>query len=144
MTRCPRPIYQTKAINAATASSANTYSASWRPFPADRKPSRSARPRSELQSKRLAHSLKSRAVQSQGCERGVREVAAAGKAEGLQPVAAPANLHHALIRDALGKTKTGRHVRRHQRDWDGNSRKTGSAVRRSVCTASYQHFTLVI
>lgn len=44
--------------------------------------------------------LKSRAVQSQGCERGVCEVAAARKAEGLQPVAAPADLHHASVRNA--------------------------------------------
>lgn len=59
-------------------------------------------PQSELQSGRHAHSLKSRAVQRQGCERGVREVAAARQAEGLQPGAAPADLHHAFVRNALG------------------------------------------
>ena len=82
-------------------------------LPSPRKPSRSALPHSEQQSERHSDSLKSWAVQSQGCERGIREVAAAGEAEGLQPGAAPANLHHAFICNAL-ETKPGSRVRRHQ------------------------------
>lgn len=48
-----------------------------------------------------AHSLESGAVQGQGRQGGVGEAAAAGQAERLQPRAAPAQLHHAVVRDAL-------------------------------------------
>lgn len=80
------------------------------PLPTCRKPSWSAQALS-CKGRSVVHSLKSWAVQSQGRERGIRKVAAARKAEGLQPVAAPAYLYYTFICDALGETKAGRQIR---------------------------------
>lgn len=94
---CPDPSNN----NVTTASPPAPVPPDGKPFPSNGNPPVSP-PQSELQRGRHAHSLKSRAVQRQGCERGVREVAAARQAEGLQPGAAPADLHHAFVRNALG------------------------------------------
>ena len=59
------------------------------------------------------HSLESGAVQGQGCQGGVGEAAAAGQAERLQPRAAPAQLHHAVVRDALRSQAHGQRPGRH-------------------------------
>lgn len=85
---CPVPVHLTDATDSTTAAAAT--------FPPAEKPPRPARP----QALRV-HSLESGAVQGQGCQGGVGEAAAAGQAERLQPRAAPAQLHHAVVRDAL-------------------------------------------
>lgn len=144
ITRCPTPIPRQKPTTTQPPPSPPPPVPTGKPFSSCRKPSQSAQPSSGLQSKSVVHSLKSWAVQSQGCERGVCEVAAARKAEGLQPVASPAYLHHAFIRNALVKTKTGREIRGHQQYRNESSRKTGPTASRLVWVASYSHFILII